>query len=120
MLADSVRRKPIAAWVSAGVSALVAGGTLTALGNASTQHRLSAVTRSAPAAARFPATFVGLSAPNSRRSAAGRLAVYSTANGKRLRFLTAQEPGRAAFNPVFSPDNRTVAFERGAGSCRQT
>jgi hypothetical protein len=120
MLADSVRRKPIGAWVSAGVIALVVCGTLTALGNASTQHRLSAVTRRAPAAVHFPASFVGLSAPNSPPSAAGRLAVYSTANGKRLRFLTAQEPGGGAFNPVFSPDGRTVAFERGAGSCSQT
>jgi hypothetical protein len=121
MLADPIKHKRIGVGVSAVVIALVAGGSQAALGSTSTgHHRIPAVTRSAVAAVQFPASFVGLSAPHSPQSAAGRLAAYSTANGKRLRFLTAQEPGGGAFNPVLSADGLTVAFERGAGSCAAT
>jgi hypothetical protein len=119
MLAGSIKHKPIGAGVSAAVIALASCGG-PPLGSASTQHRIPTVTRGAVAAAQFPAGFVGLSAARGPRSAAGRLAVYSTADGKRLRFLTAQEPGGGAFNPVISADGRTVAFERGAGSCAAT
>ena len=121
MLAGSIKHKPIGVGVSAAAVALVACGSQAAPGRASTQHhRISAVTVSALPAAQFPASFVGLNPPHGPRSAAGRLAVYSTANGKRLRFLTAQEPGGGAFNPVLSADGRRVAFERGAGSCAAT
>jgi hypothetical protein len=121
MLTDSIKHKPIGVGVSAAVIVLAACGSQAALRTVSApHHRISAVTMSAVAAARFPAGFVGLTPPHSPRSAAGRLAVYSTANGKRLRFLTAQEPGGGVFNPVISADGRTVAFERGAGSCTQT
>src|SRR5215469_9546927 len=121
MLASSIKRKRMGAGVSAAIIALVVYGSLTAPGSASTGHRrVLAVTTSAVAAARFPAGFVGVSAPHGPRSAAGRLAVYSAADGKRLAFLTATEPGGGAFNPVFSADGRSVAFERGAGSCAAT
>lgn len=121
VLAGPIKHKRIGVGASAVVIALVACGSPAGLGSASTQHhQTSAVTMSAVAAVQFPASFVGLSPPHSPRSAAGRLAVYSTANGRRLRFLTAQEPGGGAFNPVLSADGRRVAFERSAGSCVAT
>jgi len=72
------------------------------------------------AAVPLAASFVGLTPPRSPRSAAGRLALFSAKDGRRLRFLAAQRPGGGAYNPVVSADGRTVAFERGAGPCDQT
>jgi hypothetical protein len=120
MLADSIKHTPIGVGVSAAVIALAACGSQGALRTGSIHQQISAVTIRAVTVVRPPASFVGLTPPHSSRSAAGRLAVYSTANGKRLRFLTAQEPGGGVFNPVISADGRTVAFERGVGSCAQT
>jgi len=116
MLAYSVKRMPVAAGVCAVLVALAACGPL-GLPRTGNMHRISAVTTRAVAAGLPPATFVGLTPPHSPPSAAGRLAMYSAATGKRLRFLTAH---RGAFNPVMSADGRTVAFERGTGPCAQT
>jgi len=120
MRAHSLKHKSITVGVSAAVVALAACGSQGTARTANAHHQISAVAVRAVAAVLPPASFVGLTPPHSPPSAAGRLALYSTANGKRLRFLTAQEPGHGAFNPVVSPDGRTVAFERSTGSCAQT
>lgn len=117
MLAGSIRRKPIGAGVAA-VIALAACGGQAGQGHGSMRHhRIRPVTVSA--AVHGPASFVGLTPSHGPRSAAGRLAVYSAANGRRLRFLTARKPGGGAYNPVISADGGTVAFERGLGPCAQ-
>src|SRR5262249_12261553 len=98
--------------------AQTARGTQGAPRTGSLHKQASVVTARMTAAVPLTASFVGLTPPRSSPSAAGRLAVYSTADGRRLRFLTAQKVG--GFNPVISADGRTVAFERGAGPCDQT
>jgi len=100
--------------------ALGAFGSQGAPRTGSIHKQASAVTIGTTGAASVQASFVGLTPPRSPRSAAGRLALFSTANGRRLRFLTAQRPGGGAYNPVVSANGRTVAFERGAGPCDQT
>lgn len=45
--------------------------------------------------------------------------MYAAANGSRLRFLTAPEPGGGAGGPALSANGRTVAFARALGTCAQ-
>lgn len=95
--------------VAVAAIAVYAGGP-----EASAQPAVRAVSGSpAAAASRFPATFIAIAAV-----APSRLAVYSAANGRRLKFLTTPRPGGGVSAPVLSATGRTVAFERGLGSCR--
>jgi hypothetical protein len=118
VLASSIKRRTAGCLAIA----LIALGTLGdhwAPPTGSTHKQPSAVTARTTAAVPLPTSFVGLTPPRSPQSAAGRLALYSTVDGRRLKFLTARRPGGGVFNPVISADGRTVAFERGAGSCDQ-
>lgn len=63
-------------------------------------------------AGRFPATFIGVAS-----GSVGRLAVYATSDGHRLRFLTAPEPGGGLGGLALSANGRTVAFQRALGTC---
>ncbi len=67
----------------------------------------------AHAAGRFPATFIGVATT----APAARLAVFSAADGHRLRYLTTPQPGGGVFAPALSASGRTVAFERALGTC---
>jgi len=117
MLASPIKHKAVGCMAVA-LIALSACGNQGSLRTGSLHKHASVVTARMTAAVPLTASFVGLTSPRSSPSAAGRLAVYSTADGRRLRFLTAQKVG--GFNPVISADGRTVAFERGAGPCDQT
>jgi hypothetical protein len=119
MLAAFIKRVPIGVGASTALVALAACGSQAPARTGDVRRQISAVTVRAMAAGQVPAGFAGLTPPHSPPSAAGRLAWYSTATGKRLRFLTPQGPGGGAFNPVMSADGRTVAFERSTGSCAQ-
>lgn len=66
-----------------------------------------------PAGSRFPATFIAVAAVTPTR-----LAVFSAVDGHRVKFLTTPQPGGGVNAPVLSANGRTVAFERGLGSCR--
>jgi hypothetical protein len=110
-------------WIAAAMAAAAAGGYASSQPGVS-QARTSpgavsarAVgyarpTQPATAAARFPATFIGITP-----GATTRLAVYSSADGHRLKFLTTPQPGGGVSAPVLSARGRTVAFERGLGTC---
>jgi len=47
----------------------------------------------------------------------GRLAIYDVATGRRVRYLTDQQPGGGDGWPVASADGRDVYFTRGLGTC---
>jgi hypothetical protein len=68
----------------------------------------------APASApsRFPTTFIAIAAVTPTR-----LAVFSAVTGRRIKFLTTPQPGGGVDAPVLSANGRTVAFERGLGTC---
>ncbi|HEU0129732.1 MAG TPA: hypothetical protein VFQ85_01915 [Mycobacteriales bacterium] len=67
------------------------------------------VTFARATAAAMPETFVS--------SRGGRLAVFSTASGKLLRYLTAFEPGGGSTVNEVSADGRTVLYGQGVGTC---
>jgi WD40 repeat protein len=119
MLATSIKHTTVGCMAVA-LIALGACGNQGAPRTGNVRKQVSGVTISTTSAVPLSASFVGLTPPRSPQSAAGRLALFSTANGRRLRFLTAQRPGGGAFNPVVSADGRTVAFERGGGPCDET
>jgi hypothetical protein len=84
---------------------------------ASSPGRSAAVSGSArnASAARAPTTFVAATfLPPTR------LALYSATTGRRLKFLTAPEPGGGAGGPELSANGRTVVFTRGDGTCADT
>jgi hypothetical protein len=75
-------------------------------------HVSSAEVPASTAAGSFPATFIGISAVGSR------LAVYSAANGRVLKYLTAAEPGVGRLaGPELSADGGTVVFVLYGGTC---
>jgi hypothetical protein len=119
VLATSIGRRT-AGCVAVALIGLWAFGNQGEARAGSMHKQASAATIRTTAAVPLPASFVGLTPPRSPRSAAGRLALFSTTDGRRIRFLTAQRPGGGVFNPAVSAGGRTVAFERGTGSCDQT
>jgi hypothetical protein len=120
MRATSIKHKTVGCMAVAALVALGACSNQGAARTGSVHKHSSAVTIRTTAADSLAASFVGLTPPRSPRSAAGRLALFSTADGRRLRFLTAQRAAGGPYNPVVSADGRTVAFERGSGPCDQT
>jgi hypothetical protein len=119
MLATSISHRTVGC-LAVALIALAACDNQGALRTGNVHKQVSAVTIRTTGAVALPASFVGLTPPRSPRSAARRLALFSQADGRRLRFLTAQRLGGGAYNPVISANGRTVAFERGAGPCDQT
>jgi hypothetical protein len=68
------------------------------------------------AAGSFPATFIGIS--TGTRPISSRLAVYSAANGRVLKYLTAAAPGVGRFASLeLSADGGTVVFGLFGGTC---
>ena len=116
MLATSTKYRTVGCMAVA-LIALAACGSQGAARTGSLHKQASVVTVRTTSADPLAASFVGLTPPRSSPSAAGRLAVYSAANGRRLRFLTTQKA--TGFNPVISADGKTVAFERSTGPCAQ-
>jgi len=120
-------------WIGAAVALVAAAGCANSTGRGSLQAHtsLSSVSAgnvrsarpiaSAEAAGRFPASFIGITAEACGVPCGpGRLALYSSANGRTLQFLTAALPGGGVSYPVLSADGRTVAFQRGQGTCAAT
>lgn len=89
------------------LAAAAAAGLLASAGVASAEA-------SVQASAKTPATFIAVS-PGSP----DRLASYSATTGRRVKFLTAPEPGGGVFEPALSANGKTVVFSRGTGTCGQ-
>lgn len=109
-------------WAGAVVAVAVtagSGGWQGGLGPSTPQvvsARLAADSRVQPSARagdEFPGSFIGIAA-----GVPSRLAAYSAADGHRLMFLTAPQPGGGVDSPVLSAGGATVAFDRGLGTCR--
>ncbi|HVE64870.1 MAG TPA: Gmad2 immunoglobulin-like domain-containing protein [Mycobacteriales bacterium] len=57
----------------------------------------------------YPAQFVAVER--------GRLAVFETKSGKRVRFLTEELPGGGVSDPSTTPDGTSVVYVQGEGTC---
>src|SRR5260221_8884877 len=112
-------RKRGACWPGAAAAVLAAAGCTRSQAPAPGTGP-PAASRAGPLAAAvtssFPARFIGVA----EGVPSGRLAVYSSVNGHRLKFLTANLPGGGPAGPGLSADGGTVVFSRGQGSCAQT
>ncbi len=89
---------------------VTAAAAATAAAPVTAVHGSGAAGPAGTAAGSFPATFIGI-------SASWRLAVYSAANGRLLKYLTAAEPGGPPEDPELSADGGTVVFVRFGGTC---
>ena len=95
----------------AGAVAVLAVAACTA-GLAPVPGNVAAEASAVTAAGSFPATFIGVSATGSR------LAVYSAADGRVLRYLTAAEPGAGRVAGLaLSADGGIVVFGLFGGTC---
>jgi hypothetical protein len=91
---------------------VTAAAAATAAAPQTAVHVSGAQVPASTAAGSFPATFIGVSAAGSR------LAVYSAANGRVLKYLTAAEPGAGRLaGPELSADGGTVVFVLYGGTC---
>jgi hypothetical protein len=90
---------------------VTAAAVTTATAPETAVHVSDAEVSASTAAGSFPATFIGI-------SAGSRLAVYSAANGRVLKYLTAAEPGTGRLaGPELSADGGTVVFVLYGGTC---
>jgi hypothetical protein len=89
---------------------VTAAAATTAAASKTAVHGSGAAVPAGTAAGSFPATFIGISTGR-------RLAVYSAANGRLLKYLTAAEPGGPPEDPELSADGGTVVFVRFGGTC---
>jgi hypothetical protein len=99
-------------WLAGAVAVLAVAACTTAAASTTAVHVSGAEVPASTAAGSFPATFIGVSAAGSR------LTVYSAANGRVLKYLTAAEPGVGRVSGLaLSADGGTVAFGLFGGTC---
>ena len=90
---------------------VTATAATTAAASKTAVHVSGAEVPAGAATGSFPATFIGI-------STGSRLAVYSAANGRVLKYLTAAEPGVGRLaGPELSADGGTVVFVLYGGTC---
>ncbi|HVE99019.1 MAG TPA: hypothetical protein VNA12_07555 [Mycobacteriales bacterium] len=63
----------------------------------------------APMSGVYPAQFVG--------AHSGRIALFDTRSGDRVRYLTEEQPGGGASDPFVTDDGRSVVYVQGEGTC---
>jgi len=91
---------------------VTAAAATTAAGSKTAVHVSGAEAPASTAAGSFPATFIGVS------TAGSRLAVYSAANGRVLKYLTPASPGVGRVSGLeLSADGGTVVFGIFGGTC---
>lgn len=95
---------------------VTAAAATTATASKTAVHVSGAEAPTGRATGPFPATFIAISTGYTGY----RLAVYSAANGRLLKYLTAAEPGGGPADPGLSADGGTVVFVRGTGTCADT
>jgi hypothetical protein len=113
-LAGAVAVLAVAACTGAPASVpgnVTAAAATTAAASKTAVHVSGAEVPASTATGSFPATFIGI-------STGSRLAVYSAANGRVLKYLTAAEPGVGRLaGPELSADGGTVVFVLYGGTC---